>query len=291
MCDRLWAVVLAGGEGVRIRHLTRDSGGRSVPKQYASLDGGASLLRRTLDRAERIVPRERVIIVVARQHREYWETELADWPVGNVVVQPRNRGTGAGVLLALLPLCRRDPRCGVLLLPSDHHVDDEVSLLDSLVRAARHALTSGRPTLVGVKPEGDGGELGWIVAEGGPPESARRVVRFLEKPDRPTAARLASKGALVNSMIFASRADVLLDLFEEFSPQVVDLLATVALDRQLAALYDVLPHCDFSRDVLEKAAGLLAVVAAAPCGWTDVGTPARLSHLLARAPARVPCVA
>src|SRR5271167_2742896 len=35
-----WAIVLAGGDGVRLRSLTIDSRGRPVPKQYCSLFGG-----------------------------------------------------------------------------------------------------------------------------------------------------------------------------------------------------------------------------------------------------------
>jgi mannose-1-phosphate guanylyltransferase len=80
MSEHLWALVLAAGEGSRIRHLTTDAQGRSVPKQYASFNGGASMLRQTLDRAMRLVPRERVAVVVARGHREFWARELADLP-------------------------------------------------------------------------------------------------------------------------------------------------------------------------------------------------------------------
>jgi CTP:molybdopterin cytidylyltransferase MocA len=43
MSQHLWALVLAAGEGRRIRHLTTDAAGRSVPKQYASLDGEVSI--------------------------------------------------------------------------------------------------------------------------------------------------------------------------------------------------------------------------------------------------------
>jgi mannose-1-phosphate guanylyltransferase len=296
MWEHLWAVVLAGGDGARIRHLTKNPAGRSVPKQYASIDGQASLLRRTLERAEHIVPRERVAVVVARQHREHWEPELSDRPPWNVIVQPQNRGTGTGVLLALLHLCRRDPRCALLLLPSDHHVDDEGALSDSLVEAARHALERGRPTLVGMEPDGDGRELGWIVAEEGVPRSARHVVRFVEKPDPGVATGLASEGALVNSMILASRADVLTCLFREFSPRTFELLesrlaAAEVSGTELETLYEALPRCDLSRDVLEKAARRLAVWATAPCGWTDIGTPARLNRILGRDPAPTPRVA
>ena len=43
-----WAVVLAGGKGVRLRGLTRHVYGEDRPKQYIALTGGKSLLRQTL---------------------------------------------------------------------------------------------------------------------------------------------------------------------------------------------------------------------------------------------------
>jgi mannose-1-phosphate guanylyltransferase len=288
MREHLWALVLAGGEGRRIRHLTTDASGRSVPKQYASLDGDESRLRKTLNRAERIVPREQVAVVVARHHRDYWSQELADMPRANVIVQPRNRGTGTGLLLGVLRLRQRDPRCEVLVLPSDHHVSDEGALRECLLRAAGHAWAGGRPTLVGVSPERDGGELGWIVAGDGASSSVREVVGFVEKPEPSVARRLISQGALVNSMILAAGADALLGLFQDAAaPTVESLGAFMSASEQpadgLDALYETLPTCDFSRDVLERATQRLAVVATPPCGWTDIGTPARLSGILCQA--------
>src|SRR5262249_21067056 len=45
----LWAIVLAGGEGVRLQPLTRELYGEPRPKQFAALTGHATLLRQTLD--------------------------------------------------------------------------------------------------------------------------------------------------------------------------------------------------------------------------------------------------
>ena len=52
----------------------------------------------------------------------------------------------------------------------------------------------------------------------------------------------------------------------------------------LDALYQDLPTCDFSRDILEREAARLAVVPTRPCGWTDIGTPDRLGRILEQQP-------
>jgi mannose-1-phosphate guanylyltransferase len=286
MSEHLWVLVLAAGDGSRIRHLTTDAKGRSVPKQYASFNGEASMLRKTLDRAESIVPRERVAVVVARDHRDFWAEELTDLPPWNVIVQPRNRGTGTGLLLGLLHLRLRDPRCGVVVLPSDHHVVDEEALQGCLLRAVEHAgQPGGRPTLLGVAPERADGELGWILNIGYEGSHVHNVVGFVEKPAPSVARHLASDGALVNSMILAADGNGLLRLFQATTPRTVELLrrrliASEGRPDELDALYEALPTCDFSRDVLERIADRLAVVPVRSCGWTDVGTPDRLDRVL-----------
>lgn len=47
-----WVLVLAGGDGKRLRSLT-SADGVSVPKQYCSLAGGKTLLDDAIERAQR----------------------------------------------------------------------------------------------------------------------------------------------------------------------------------------------------------------------------------------------
>jgi hypothetical protein len=56
MTPELWDVILAGGEGIRLRPLTRVICGDERPKQYVRLTGSRSLLQQTLDRAALRIP-------------------------------------------------------------------------------------------------------------------------------------------------------------------------------------------------------------------------------------------
>ena len=71
-----WALVLAGGQGVRLRALTRHVYGEDRPKQYAILCGGKSLLRQTLDRVRLLVPAERTVVVSMAGQERYLTGEL-----------------------------------------------------------------------------------------------------------------------------------------------------------------------------------------------------------------------
>ena len=292
--EHAWAIVLAGGDGLRLSAWTADPSGRAVPKQYCSFGQPRSMLRWALERACRVVPREHVLIVVAEQHRRFWEHELSDFPVDNIVVQPRNRGTGAGLLLPLLRLCRhRDPVARVLVLASDHYVEDEQTLRESLnlaldVRGRR----PGRLLLLGMTPSGLDHDFGWIVPASRASGGIRRVAHFAEKPGREGARVLMRRGALVNSLIFVAPADLILRLYQETLPGILGALLDCpgdAVDRErLAAIYESIPTSDFSRHILAQSVRHLSVVQVPRCGWSDLGTPDRLRRFGIRPPGGVP---
>ena len=285
---RLWAVVLAGGEGIRVSALTRDAAGELVPKQYCSFGGDESLLRRAVRRVAAIVPRSRILVVVAEHHRGFWHDTLADIPHENIVVQPRNRGTAAGILLPVLDIVlHRDRDARVLVLPADHHVGSEDVLRRVLLAAARAVRRPSAPlVLLGMVGEDGDREYGWILPSARPSAGLQAVLSFVEKPDPETSRELAGLGALVNSFIFASRGRTLVRLYEDALPQLLRRFVPVVLARsqevRLRDLYDEIPSLDFSRTVLERCCGSLAVLAVPPCGWSDLGTPSRLGRFLGR---------
>ncbi len=278
----LWAIILAAGDGERVSALTTDARGSVVPKQYWSFDGDKTMLRWALDRVRGIVPAERVVAVVAAQHRRFWAAELADLPPGNVVIQPRNRGTAAGLLLPLLQvLLRFDAKARVVVLPSDHYVADE-SILRRALRKAAWSPRGGdeRLVLLGMRPRGFDAEYGWIVPSAASSPSVGDVAGFVEKPNRETARALMERGALVNAFTLVGNGNALVRLYEETLPELLGTflrcLRHGATAERLEELYATIPKNDFSRDVLGRAPRRLSVLPVPECGWSDLGTPARI---------------
>jgi mannose-1-phosphate guanylyltransferase len=62
------AIILAGGEGTRLRALTRKIAGVEVPKQFCPVIGQTTLLEQTYERASLSVMPERILTVVTRAH-------------------------------------------------------------------------------------------------------------------------------------------------------------------------------------------------------------------------------
>ena len=290
-----WAIVLAAGSGSRLRSLTTLEVGVAVPKQFCSLQGGPSLLHDALRRAESIVPREHICMIVAREHRRWWQEILTLLPDPNVVVQPHNCGTAIGILLPLLRITMRDPDARVVLLPSDHHVCDEAVLTRAL-RTAVAELETRRDALIilGITPEDPDPDLGYIVP-GAQAHGIANVERFVEKPSTALARSLVAAGALWNAFIIAAHAQTLLRLFRTRIPQiVVEMSAAMERDAPgnedaaLQALYENLETLDFSEHVMQGAEPMLRVLRVEPCGWSDLGTPGRVAATLRRAPLRAP---
>jgi mannose-1-phosphate guanylyltransferase len=289
--NHTWALVLAAGEGSRLRTLTTTHTGVAVPKQFCSLQGGPSLLQEALHRAEAIAPRRRICAIVAAQHRRWWEGALWSLPAQNVIVQPENRGTAAGLLLPMLHIEARDPQARVVVLPSDHHVRDEATLARSLRDAAARIRGEERAILLlGVTPDEADPELGYVLPGGSDGRGGFHVAQFVEKPPLTLARTLIGRGGLWNAFILVGSASAFIELFERrYSPIVSEMRSVVRLDPSdprtaIAAseVYARLPQLDFSRHVLEGAEQSLRLLATPACGWTDLGTPKRVGEALRR---------
>jgi mannose-1-phosphate guanylyltransferase len=278
----LWSIVLAGGAGRRLATVT---GG--VPKQFWTADGGPSLLEQTVSRVAAFTPPSRTVTVVDRTHRRFVNT-LAELPrLGQVLYQPGDRGTAAGVLLGLSAVIEAAPDALVLLTPADHGLTRPDAFATG-VRQAAAWIEAGRNEIVlfGVTPSAALGDYGWITpgvrAGSAGTNLPRPVARFVEKPPAHEAARLMAAGAVWNTMVLVARAGALFDLYRQSLPDLthvfVEALRCPRAHREafLAAKYAFLPPADFSRDLLAHAHALAVQIWPADIGWSDLGTPDRL---------------
>jgi mannose-1-phosphate guanylyltransferase len=206
-----------------------------------------------------------------------------------VIVQAENRGTGVGILLSLLHIMARDPGARVVLLPSDHHVRYEAVLTEALGRAIQEVQSDPeRTVLLGMQPEDPDPDLGYLVPEAANGHDVLRIERFVEKPPLAVASELVGAGALWNTFIVVASAEALLGLFRTRFPEIVIVISAAfdadcrddAQGRAVAELYESLPVVDLSRDILAEQVGNLRVLPVSPCGWSDLGTPKRVSAAL-----------
>ena len=278
-----WGVILAGGDGVRLRPLTQLICGDDRPKQFCPLFGGRTLLEQTLQRSERAIPQEQILVSLNGQHAKWYAPEARPCP-SQRVVQPANKGTAPAILHSLLSLAQMDAQALVAILPCDHHYSDEESLASALEYAFETA--AGRTdsvVLLGAKPDYPEVEYGWI--ELGSPlgqESSElfEVRGFREKPKIGVARKLLEQGSVWNTFVMVGHVQAFLQMVEAALP---DLLSTLKPARMWAgtethieySVYEHIPSVSFSHRVLSAEPDRLVVLRLKEVVWSDLGDPRR----------------
>src|SRR5258708_36373857 len=97
-----WGVILAGGEGARLRSLTRLVLGDDTPKQFCPLFDGRTLLTQTKQRINRSISADRTLFVLLSAHEHFYKSGSQALPTSQLVVQPNNRGTLPAILVSLI---------------------------------------------------------------------------------------------------------------------------------------------------------------------------------------------
>ena len=287
-----WAVVLAAGEGKRLRSLTRVLHSDDRPKQFAEITPGRSLLQSTLDRVSTMYRPDRTIVVVGFEQQEIARRQMAIYPGVELVVQPLNRGTGPGILFPLARIRGRDNSGLVTIFPSDHHVLHAEPLLRAVGAATKAAARAGI-VVIGTRAERAETEYGWIVPGARPPgagPAVRSIRKFVEKPAQDQAERLLDEGALWNVFITTARVSAVWEESRRHLPATVHMfdryvgsVGQVDEPMILDYIYSQIPDSNFSRDVLGKATNLL-VVREEGSGWSDWGAPGRVFQSLRGTP-------
>jgi mannose-1-phosphate guanylyltransferase len=290
--DSVWSIILAGGEGERTRPFIEQWLGFHRPKQYCTFVGNRSMIRHTLDRADRLGVPHQKITVVSRRHEAFLDQAIAPGQSGRVIWQPDNRDTVAGVFLPLTYVRACNPQAIVAIFPSDHFVFPEDRFVETVKRAVRACdIWPDRLFLLGVRPSHLELEYGWINVGGALGWSGgSRVYQadsFLEKPNTFEGLQALANGAFWNTMVMIAKVETLWKLGQQFLPSVLEhfeeLASTIGTRREgqtLTQIYQQLPTLNFSRDLLQQAGRHIGVIELEEVLWSDWGCAERIVKTL-----------
>lgn len=274
-----FALILAGGSGKRFWPLSRDR----LPKQLLPLFGERTLLEQTLRRLDGFVPRENVLVLTNPVQREgVCAVCRSLLPEANIVAEPERRDTAPAIALGVGWVAARDPQGVMMVLPSDHRIEDEAAFRTVLAAACRTAETEDAIVTVGIKPAWPCPSYGYI--ERGPRHPVAgvaadllpfEVVRFREKPDPELAAAFLEAGNFCwNAGMFIWSIPTVMREFATHAPALArfadGLAAAPSLPADLATRFAALPKLSIDYALMEKASRVLNIEAS--FDWDDVGS-------------------
>lgn len=277
----MYAVIMAGGRGSRFWPRSR----KKTSKQTLNIVGKHTMIQDACARLLPVIPPDRTFIVTNSLLQRVIRKQLPDIPESNIIVEPASRSTAACVGLAAVYLQKKDPNAIMATFAADHLIRDTATFQEDLKFASDLARESDALVTFGIPPVRPETGFGYIHAgetlaenPAAPGHTARRVARFVEKPDAETAQKFfQSPDYFVNSGMFVWKVSVILEEIGRWLPDMrrgLDAIAA-AIDTplELKALgenFSSFESISIDKGVMEKTGR--AVMAPARFDWSDLGS-------------------
>ena len=275
--EMIHPIILCGGSGTRLWPLSR----KSYPKQFASLNGNQSLFQQTVAR----VTGEAFEAPIVMTNADYRFTVAEQLQASNVsgstiMIEPEGRNTAPAILAAALHL-QDKPDAVLLVLPSDHAIEDEDAFMNGIT-VGQSAAEAGKLVTFGIKPTRPETGYGYLETFDDIVTStsfAQPLKAFVEKPDQDTAVALLNSGRhFWNAGIFMFRVAEILEAFEILCPRLVlPVRRAVQSGRQDMDFFrlDETPYKSVEEISIDYAVMELCEslsVVPIDCGWSDLGS-------------------
>ena len=275
MNTNYYAILMAGGVGSRFWPVST----AEFPKQFHDMLGsGDTLIQKTFSRLSKLIPVENIYILTNERYNNLVLEQLPIVKQAQVLLEPAMRNTAPCILYASLKIQKLNPNAVMVVAPSDHWIEDEVTFSENLKQCFDFCSNEDALMTLGIKPTFPNTGFGYIEYDKSDENPIKSVSQFREKPDYETAKSfLASGNFLWNGGIFIWSVKSILEAFEKFQPQMNSLFLkgfesynTYSETTFINENYADSENVSIDYAILEKAKNVY--VLPATFDWNDLGT-------------------
>ena len=222
---KIQPVILSGGKGTRLWPLSRED----FPKQYLKLNEKSefSLLQNTFLRIRGLKRLESPLIICNEGQRFIVAEQMRELNIKpkSIILEPSGKNTAPAITLSALLSYREEKDHILLVLSSDHLIENTKKFLDVINEAIPYA-NEGRLVTFGIVPKSAETGYGYIESYDQLTKKclASKIKSFIEKPEKEIAENLIKdKHYLWNSGIFLFKSSTILKELRRFQPEIVEL--------------------------------------------------------------------
>jgi len=219
MQKKYLGLILAGGQGTRFWPWSTEE----VPKQFLIIVGKEPLITQTFNRLKEFIPTDNIYVVADIKYFVMVMELVPEFRQLNFISEPSPRNTAPSLMLANLYLSRINPDANVVVVPSDHYIEDHDMFAAQLLNAMSFADNRCIITC-GIKPNMPHTGYGYIKFNENESSMLGQtdffdVDEFKEKPELNVAEDYLEKGNYYwNSGMFIYKVKYFKEFLGDYSP-------------------------------------------------------------------------
>ncbi|MDO6674619.1 mannose-1-phosphate guanylyltransferase [Tenacibaculum sp. 1_MG-2023] len=284
MNTNYYAVIMAGGVGSRLWPVSTEK----YPKQFHDLLGtGESLLQKTFNRINQLIPAENILIATNKRYEELVLEQLPKIGNKQLLLEPAMRNTAPCILYAALKIRQQNENAVMLVAPSDHWIENETEFLKNIETSFKACTKEDILMTLGIQPNHPNTGYGYIQFKENVSE-VKKVKTFTEKPNLEKATQFVASGDyLWNAGIFVWSVSSILDSFKKHLPEMVNILDTgdnvyntELEDDFIKRNYEKCENISIDFGIMERSEKVH--VLPVDFGWDDLGTWGSLYNKLGK---------